>query len=108
MKMVTMKLIRKGVITVNSARLLDQHGDTFDNFSVTTSWTQSTLNRGRMATRGSSQSLSLELAAPGSDLEYFKLIYNGQIFFPISQSWTLRLRTELGYGDGIGGDDLPF
>lgn len=87
---------------------LDQHGDTFDNFSVTTSWTQSTLNRGRMATRGSSQSLSLELAVPGSDLEYFKLIYNGQIFFPISQSWTLRLRTELGYGDGIGGDDLPF
>ena len=87
---------------------LDQHGDTFDNFSVTTSWSQSTLNRGRMATRGSSQSLSLELAVPGSDLEYFKLIYNGQIFFPISQSWTLRLRTELGYGDGIGGDDLPF
>ena len=93
---------------LTTAGFLDQHGDTFDTFSITTSWTQSTLNRGRMATRGSSQSLSLELAVPGSDLEYYKLVYNGQIFFPITQSWTLRLRTELGYGDGIGGDDLPF
>ena len=87
---------------------LDEYGDTFDSFSVTTSWTQSTLNRGRMATRGASQSVSFELAVPGSDLEYYKLVYNGQVFFPISRSWTLRLRTELGYGDGIGGDDLPF
>ena len=87
---------------------LDESGDTFDNFTITTSWTQSTLNRGRMATRGASQSLSLELTVPGSDLEYYKLVYNGQIFFPISRSWTLRLRTELGYGDGIGDDELPF
>ncbi len=87
---------------------LDENGDTFDNFSVTASWTQSTLNRGRMATRGASQSLSLELSVPGSDLEYYKLVYNGQIFFPITRSWTLRLRTELGYGDGIGNDELPF
>lgn len=91
------------------AGFLDQHGDTFDNFSITASWTQSTLNRGRLATRGASQSLSLELAVPGSDLEYFKLIYNGQVFFPITSSLTLRLRTELGYGDGLGSDsELPF
>ena len=100
---------KEGLLSpLTTAGFLDQHGDTFDTFSITTSWTQSTLNRGRMATRGSSQSLSLELAVPGSDLEYYKLVYNGQIFFPITQSWTLRLRTELGYGDGIGGDDLPF
>lgn len=87
---------------------LDQHGDTFNNFSMTASWTQSTLNRGRLATRGASQSLSLELSVPGSDLQYFKLVYNGQIFIPITRSWTLRLRTELGFGDGYGGDELPF
>jgi outer membrane protein insertion porin family len=46
---------------------------------------------------------------PGSDLEFYKLIYNGQIFFPLTRSLTLRLRTELGYGDGLGGDsELPF
>ena len=87
---------------------LDENGNDFDNFTFTSSWNQSTLNRGRMATRGTSQSVSFELTIPGSDLQYYKLVYNGQIFFPITRSWTLRLRTELGYGDGFGGDDLPF
>lgn len=87
---------------------LDKNGNEFNDFSLTTSWSQSTLNRGRLATRGASQSLSLEVTTPGSDLEYFKLVYNGQVFIPISQSWIVRLRTELGYGDGFGGDDLPF
>lgn len=88
---------------------IDRYGDSYDVFSYTTTWNQSTLNRGQLATRGYSQSVSLELALPGSDLEYYKLIYNGQIFIPITQSWTLRLRTELGYGDGYGDlKELPF
>jgi outer membrane protein insertion porin family len=46
---------------------------------------------------------------PGSDLEYFKLVYSGQRYFPISNTFTGRLRTELGYGDGYGGTKgLPF
>jgi outer membrane protein insertion porin family len=92
----------------NGPGFLDANGNEFNNFSFTTSRTQSTLNRGRMATRGASQSLSLELTIPGSDLQYYKLVYNGQIFFPLTRSLTLRLRTELGYGDGFGGDELPF
>jgi len=87
---------------------LDKHGDSFDNYTVTFSWNQSTLNRGRLATRGASQSLSFELSVPGSDIQYYKLVYNGQLFVPIVPNWTLRLRTELGYGDGFGGDDIPF
>ncbi len=87
---------------------IDKHGDTFDDFTVTASWTQSTLNRGLLATRGAAQSVSLELTVPGSDLSYYKLRYNGQRFFPITNAFTLRLRAELGYGDGFGGDDLPF
>jgi outer membrane protein insertion porin family len=52
----------------------------------------------------------LELALPGvSDLEYYKLRYNGQIFFALTNTLTLRLRTELGYGDGFGdAEELPF
>ncbi|MGK0500494.1 MAG: outer membrane protein insertion porin family, partial [Oceanicoccus sp.] len=92
----------------NEPGFLDANGDTFDNFTATISWNQSTLNRGRMATRGASQSLSFEVTVPGSDLQYFKLVYNGQVFLPITRSWIVRLRTELGYGDGIGDDDIPF
>ena len=31
---------------------LDENGDNFLNWTITSSWSQSTLNRGRMATRG--------------------------------------------------------
>jgi len=90
---------------------LDENGDEFLNFTVTTSWTQSTLNRGRLATRGAAQSVALEVAVPGSDLEFYKLTYRGEIFYPVPllDNWTLRLRTELGYGDGYGDTtELPF
>jgi outer membrane protein insertion porin family len=88
---------------------LDQYGDRYTEFTLTTAWTQSTLNRGQLATRGHSQSVSFEVAVPGSDLEYFKLMYNGQLFVPLNDMFTLRFHTELGYGDGYGNvDTLPF
>jgi outer membrane protein insertion porin family len=46
---------------------------------------------------------------PGSDLEFYKLTYRGEIFFPIRNEWVLHFRTELGYGDGYGKTtELPF
>ena len=91
---------------------LDENGDEFLNWTMTASWTESTLNRGRMATRGASQTLALEVSAPEiSDLEFYKLTYEAQVFYPVPflNTWTLRLRTELGYGDGYGNTTgLPF
>ena len=90
---------------------LNIYGNEFLNYTVTSSWTQSTLNRGRMATRGASQNVALEVSVPVSDLEFYKLTYNGEVFYPIPilDTWTLRLRTELGYGGGYGDtDELPF
>jgi outer membrane protein insertion porin family len=91
---------------------LDENGNKFLNWTVTSSWSQSTLNRGRMATRGASQSVALEVSVPAaSDLEFFKLTYRGEVYYPVPllRTWTLRLRTELGYGDGYGDTtELPF
>lgn len=95
--------------TPSELGFLDLHGNEFLNFSLTGSWVQSTLNRGRLATRGYSQSLSMEVTTPGSDLEFYKLTYHGEIFVPITQRWVLRFRTKLGYGDGYGDTEtLPF
>lgn len=91
---------------------LDENGDEFLNWTMTGSWSESTLNRGRMATRGASQTFALEVSAPAiSDLEFFKVTYDAQVFYPVPflKTWTLRLRTELGYGDGYGDTTgLPF
>jgi len=93
----------------SQAGFLDLNGDQYLNYTLTGSWLQSTLNRGQLATRGASQSLSLEVAVPLSDLEFYKLNYRGEIYFPLYQEFTLHLRGELGYGGGYGRtSELPF
>lgn len=95
--------------TANGPGFLDIYGDVYNQFSLTTTWAQSTLNRGQLATRGHSQSVALEIALPGSDLQFYKFTYNGQLFVPLNDTFTLRFHTEIGYGDGYGDlDRLPF
>jgi outer membrane protein insertion porin family len=88
---------------------LNEEGDDYNNFLFTARWRESSLNRGVFATRGASQSVALELSLPGSDLSYYKLTYDGRILFPLTDNFTLRLRTELGYGEAYGSTSrLPF
>jgi outer membrane protein insertion porin family len=91
------------------SEFLEENGNDSINYKVNLSWTSSTLNRGLFPTRGRSQSLGMEVAIPGSDLQFYKLFYNAQMYFPLRGAWTLRLRTEVGYGDGYGSTgSLPF
>ncbi|PCJ30255.1 MAG: outer membrane protein assembly factor BamA [Moraxellaceae bacterium] len=83
--------------------------ESFDTVSLNGSWSSSTLNRGVFATRGASQSLSMEVSVPSSELEFYKVKYNGQIYFPLMKTWALRFNSDIGYGDGYGDDSrLPF
>ena len=96
-------------VTPPELGFLDKNGNDFLNWTITGNWISSTLNRGQMATRGVAQSLALEVSLPGSDLEFYKLTYRGEVFVPIYNEWVLRFRTELGYGDGYGDTTgLPF
>jgi outer membrane protein insertion porin family len=102
-------LPREALTIPPEAGFLDLNGDQFLNWTTSLSWTQSTLNRGILATRGASQSLVFELAVPGSDAEFYKLVYRGERFFPITNEWIVRVRGELGYGDGYGSTtNMPF
>jgi outer membrane protein insertion porin family len=90
---------------------IDRNGSVFDNFTVTGNYIRNTLNRGQLPTDGSLHSLSLEVSAPGSDLEYARLTYQTQNYWPISanRNWVVGLRANLGYGLGYGDtDDIPF
>lgn len=88
---------------------LAENGNKSLNYKLNLGWRSSTLNRGVFPTRGRAQNLSAEISIPGSDLQFYKIVYDGQIYFPLTRSWTLRLRTELGYGDGYGNTQLiPF
>lgn len=81
----------------------------FFSYIASGSWRRSTLNKGLLPDRGTSNRLALELALPGGDLEYYRASYQGDFYFPLSNLFTLRVRTELGYGNGYGDTEiLPF
>jgi len=102
--------ISTGVYSVNEINeFIAQEGESYLNFKASVGWSESTLNRGVMATRGHSQSLVLETTVPGSDLSFYKLDYRGQVFTPLTDNTTLRFHTQLGYGDSYGStSELPF
>jgi len=86
-----------------------QNGTHFVNYKLNLGWSDSQLNRGLLPTAGRSQSLSLEVALPGSDLNFYKIDYRGQYFVEVSQNTSLRFHTELGFGDGYDKTKhLPF
>jgi outer membrane protein insertion porin family len=88
---------------------VEANGDQYDIFTLNLNAVKSTLNRGIFATRGYFHRLSLDVAVPGSDVEYYKLSYSAQFYQPITDSLTLKLRTDWGYGDAYGDTlRLPF
>jgi outer membrane protein insertion porin family len=101
--------VTEDVLPNDNPGFVDKYGDSYNSGSLNLGWMRSTLNRGVLATRGNSQQLSLEVTVPGSDLQYYKAEFKAQYFKPLTQALTLRLRTNLGYGDGYGDmEDLPF
>ncbi|WP_330926790.1 outer membrane protein assembly factor BamA [Candidatus Sororendozoicomonas aggregata] len=88
---------------------LEKEGDSFTNFQATLGWSESELNRGLLPTRGYSQSVSSQIAVPGSTTTFYKLVYRGQYFQPLTDSLTARFATRLGYAGAYGNtDDVPF
>jgi outer membrane protein insertion porin family len=90
---------------------VDKFGDVFDNFNITGNWFRNTLNRGQLATDGSLHQIGMEVTLPGSDLEYARINYSSQVYWPISRNreWVIGWRVNLGYGFGYGKTgELPF
>ena len=70
-----------------------------------------TLNKAFLPTDGTRHRVGLDLSIPGSDLEYYTASYLGETYVPamVNQDVSLKFKTRLSYGDGIGDSDgLPF
>ena len=78
------------------------NGD-FLTYNLNLGWSYNTLNRPVFPTSGMSHRINGEIALPGSDVEYQKLTYDAQAYFPLGKDFVLRGYGKLGYGN-----DLPF
>ena len=87
----------------------ENNGSSYLNLSTSVGWTHDTLNRAIFPDEGGQQRFSAMVTIPGSDLEYYKLSYKQQQYFPIAKGVAFRLFGEVAYGDGYGDtEELPF
>ncbi len=87
---------------------LDAFGRSANLYKLATNYVHDTRDSTTFASEGRRHRLGMELTVPGSDREFYKLTYSGQELFPLSDRTTFSISAGLAYGDGYGGDELPF
>jgi outer membrane protein insertion porin family len=88
---------------------LDDNGGKFDSVRTNFSIANDTRNKRIFPDRGGLQRLAAEVALPLGDLQFYKLTYTWQRLFPFTETTTLQLGSNLGYGDSYGDTtELPF
>jgi outer membrane protein insertion porin family len=87
---------------------LTAEGTSFSVFEFSSSWNRDSRNSAVFPDEGSYQRFRAELGAPGG-VEYFKINYRHDLFYPITEDYTLLLKADMGVGDGYGDHStLPF
>lgn len=77
-------------------------GTEFDTYELITGWSYDSRNRSLFADRGSRQQLFLSYALPGSGVQYYTVRHNFTKYIPLFGRWTIRLNSELGFGEALG------
>ncbi|KVW93382.1 outer membrane protein assembly factor BamA [Thiobacillus denitrificans] len=87
---------------------VQEFGEDNDTLRLDTSWARDTRNSFLFPTKGVFQRVAAEIGTPAGSLQYYKLSFQHQQFFPLSNNFTLMLNGEAGIGDGLSGKPLPF
>jgi outer membrane protein insertion porin family len=83
-----------------------EFGSQYTYGSGTVGWVRDTRDSVITTTAGNYQRLSGEIAA--GDLQYYRLGYQHQWYYPMTRTFTLHLGGEVGYAAGYSDSPLPF
>ncbi len=85
------------------------NGSEYTQVPVTVSYVHDTRNRTVFPSEGQRHRVSLQAAAPGSDLQYQKLSYDGAVYQPITDNVTFAVKGKVGTSNTSGKlDETPF
>lgn len=89
---------------------LDKEGGEYLNVKGTLAWNNNHLNRSIFPSSGYSHQASLEVSVPGSDLSYYKALYQTKWYKPFTDGsdWILGLKGRFGYAQSYGENTYPF
>jgi outer membrane protein insertion porin family len=83
-----------------------QLGSKYTYGALTAGWLRDTRDSLIVTTAGTVTRVTGEIAAGG--LEYHRVNFNQQFYWPLSSTFTLLWNVDLGYARGTGGKPLPF
>ncbi|CAH1090614.1 outer membrane protein assembly factor BamA [Candidatus Nitrotoga sp. 1052] len=83
-------------------------GPSTSNLTGSVGWSRDNRDSAIYTTEGTTQRAFVEVTVPISDQQYYKLTYQNQWFYPISQNFTLMLNGDVGYADGYSDKPVPF
>ena len=91
---------------------LDDKGNTFNEYVLTTAWQKDTTDSAYMPRKGARNSIDAEVTAPGSDARYYRIDYANKTYFSgeNNNSLVFNLHGKISYGGSYGDGDshLPF
>ena len=74
---------------------------------LTLGWARDSRDSGLLPSKGTLQRLNADLSLAG-DVRYFRSNYQYQQYFPLSKKYTLALNADLGWGQGLDGQQFPL
>lgn len=102
---------RIGVLEDTPQRFIsfvDEFGETTNTYLGTLGWSSDKRNSAIYTTSGRYQRLSGEAGLPGGDLTFYRLTYQHQWYYPLTEKYTLLLNGQIGYANGYDNKPLPF
>jgi outer membrane protein insertion porin family len=82
-------------------------GSTSTAFPVTLGWARDGRDSALVPTRGSLQRVNADVSVAG-DVRYVRTNYQYQQYYPLSKKYTLAFNTDLGWGQGLQGQEYPL
>ena len=74
---------------------------------LTLGWARDGRDSALVPTRGSLQRVNADVSV-GGDVRYLRASYQYQQYFPLTKKYTLALNTDLGWGQGLKGQEYPL
>jgi outer membrane protein insertion porin family len=82
-------------------------GATSSALPLTLGWARDGRDSALVPTRGSLQRVNADVSV-GGDVRYLRASYQYQQYFPLTKKYTLAFNTDLGWGQGLKGQEYPL
>jgi len=100
--------LKEGVSPQRYFEYVRQFGRVSNSYKLSAGWQRDTRDSLTYPTRGWLQAIGGESTLPVTNVKYYKVNYQGQLFLPLWGDLVWGVNVDVGFASGYGGRPLPF